>query len=74
LRNNASTNSSSSATLPGLGGLPNADSFKDLMDFSLLPPFDKISKYFSFSVYSASANSDGFTFKMFAPVPPGMRK
>jgi hypothetical protein len=74
LRNNASTNSSSSATLPGLGGLPNADSFKDLMDFSLLPPFDKISKYFSFSVYSASANSDGLTFKMFAPVPPGLRK
>jgi hypothetical protein len=75
LRNNASTNSSSSTMmLPGLGGLPNAGSFKDLMDFSLLPPFDKISKYFSFSVYSASANTDGLTFKMFAPTPAGLRK
>jgi hypothetical protein len=74
LRNNVSTNSSSSATFPGLGGLPNAGTFKDLMDFSLLPPFDKISKYFSFSVYTASANMDGLTFKMFAPAPPGLRK
>jgi hypothetical protein len=74
LRTNGSTNSTGSAMLPGLGGLPNAGSFKDLMDFSLLPPFDKISKYFGFSVYTASANMDGLTFKMFAPVPPGLRK
>jgi hypothetical protein len=74
LRNNAGTNSTSSATLPGLGGLPNAGTFRDLMDFSLLPPFDKISKYFGFSVYTASANMDGLSFKMFAPVPPGLRK
>jgi hypothetical protein len=74
LRNNAATNSGSSAMLPGLGALPNAESFKDLMDFSLLPPFDKISKYFSFSVYAASANMDGLTFKMFAPVSPELRK
>jgi hypothetical protein len=71
---NTGTNSSSSTMLPGLGGLPSAGTFKDLMDFSLLPPFDKISKYFGFSVYTASANSDGLTFKMFAPVPAGLRK
>ena len=74
LRNNPSTNSSSPNMLSSLGGLPSADSFKDMMDFSLLPPFDKISKYFGFSVYTASANADGLTFKMFAPVPPGLRK
>jgi hypothetical protein len=74
LRTNTDTNSTGSAMLPGLGGLPSAGSFRDLMDFSLLPPFDKISKYFGFSVYTASANMDGLTFKMFAPVPPGLRK
>jgi hypothetical protein len=75
LRKNSSANPGSSGMLPGLGGLSNAGGpFKDLMDFSLLPPFDKISKYFSFSVYTASANMDGLTFKMFVPVPPGLRK
>ena len=48
-------------------------SIKDLMDFSLLPPFERISKYFYFSVYGASATSEGLTFKMFAPVPPALK-
>ena len=48
--------------------------FKDWLDFSLLPPFDKISKYFYFSVYSAGANADGLTFNWFAPTPPGLKK
>jgi len=43
-------------------------------DFSLLPSFDQISKYFYFEVYTASANADGVTFKWFAPTPPGLRK
>jgi hypothetical protein len=74
LRTNAATNSGSPTLLPGLGVLPTAGTFKDMMDFSLLPPFDQISNYFSFSVYSASADVDGLTFKMFAPTPPGLRK
>jgi hypothetical protein len=73
-RNNSATNSGGTSMLPGFGSLPNADSFKDWLDFSLLPPFDKVSKYFSFDVYNASANADGLTFKMFAPVPAGLRK
>jgi hypothetical protein len=73
LRNNPTTNSAGSALLPGLGVLPSAGTFKDWMDFSLLPPFDKISKYFGFSVYTVSANPDGLVFKMYAPVPPGVR-
>ena len=72
LRNN-STNASSSM-VPGLGALQNAGSLKDWMDFSLLPPFDKVSKYFGFNVYAASSSSDGILFKMFAPVPAGLRK
>jgi hypothetical protein len=43
------------------------------IDFSLLPPFDAVSKYFYFSVYGWSATDDGFTFKWFAPVPPALR-
>jgi hypothetical protein len=72
LRN--STNGPSSSILPGLGALPNAGNLKDWMDFSLLPSFDKVSKYFGFTVYAASASPDGLTFKMFAPVPAGLRK
>jgi hypothetical protein len=48
--------------------------FKDWMDFSLLPPFDKVARYFYFSVYATSANADGLTFKWFAPTPPGLKK
>jgi len=77
LRNNASTNGgfgSASPGIPGIAALPNTDSIRSWMDFSLLPPFDKISKYFSFSVYSISADSDGIKFKMYAPVPGALRK
>jgi len=46
---------------------------KGLMDFSLLPPFDSIAKYFSFSVYGGSATADGLTLKLFSPAPPGIK-
>jgi len=46
---------------------------KDWLDFSLLPPYEKISKYFYFTVYSGSASADGLTFRLFAPVPPGLK-
>src|SRR6185437_2133089 len=77
LRNNASTNSGSfggSATLPGFGSVPNAENMRSWMDFSLLPPFDKVSKYFGFSVYTISSTPEGISFKMYAPVPGGLRK
>jgi hypothetical protein len=48
----------------------NSASIKDWVDTSLLPDFDQISKYFSFSVYSGSATPDGLFFKAFAPMPP----
>lgn len=40
---------------------------KDWIDTSLLPDFDQISKYFSFSVYSGSATPDGLSFKVYEP-------
>ena len=43
------------------------------MDFSLLPPFDAVSKYFYFSVYAGSFSAEGFTLKIFTPTPPRLR-
>src|SRR5262249_51576091 len=74
LRNNSTTNSGSASVMPGFTAFPNTGNFKDWMDFSLLPPFDKISKYFGINVYAAGANVDGLTFKMYAPTPAGLKK
>jgi hypothetical protein len=56
--------------IPRLGG----KGLKDWLDFSLLPPFDQISKYFYFTVYSGSANAEGLSYKMFSPTPPQLKK
>jgi hypothetical protein len=59
------------------GALPFASPgkiFGDWVDFSLLPEYDKVSKYFSFSVAGGSVTADGLSFKMFAPRPPQMEK
>ena len=69
-----SANGSATMALLGLGSLPNASALKDVMDFSLLPPFEKISKYFGFSVSAFSSSPDGLVYKMYTPVPPGLRK
>jgi len=47
---------------------------KDWLDFSLLPSFDKIAKYFYFTVYSGSVNADGLSYKIFSPTPPQLKK
>ena len=47
---------------------------KDWLDVSLLPAFDKVSKYFYFSVYGASTTPEAINFKAFAPVPPQLKK
>jgi len=46
----------------------------DWLDFSLLPDYDQVAKYFFFTVYSGSANMDGLTFKFFTPCPPQLRQ
>jgi hypothetical protein len=43
------------------------------LDFSLLPAFGSIAKYFNFSVYGASASTDGLSLKLFVPTPPGVK-
>jgi hypothetical protein len=43
---------------------------RDWVDFSLLPDYDMVSKYFYFSVFAGSTTADGISFKAFAPRPP----
>jgi hypothetical protein len=58
----------------GALGIASPDkNIKEWMDFSLLPPYEKIAKYFYFTVYSGGSTVDGLTFNMFAPVPPALR-
>ena len=44
--------------------------FRDWADFSLLPDYDSVSKYFYLSVMGGNANADGLTLKAFTPRPP----
>ncbi len=60
--------SDSPAGLGSMAALPK--SVRDWMDFSLLPDYDQVSKYFFFSVFNGSATTDGLSFKAFAPRPP----
>ena len=77
LRKSASAPAGGGTTdfLRGAMGIPDVGGWvKDWFDFSLLPPFEKIEKYFSFTVYSGGANAEGLTLKMFSPVPPQLKK
>jgi len=42
---------------------------KDWIDVSLLPPFEKIEKYFNFVVYSAKVEPNGFLIQSYSPLP-----
>jgi len=48
--------------------------FRDWLDYSLLPDYDKVSKYFGFGVQAVSANVDGLTFRMYSPTPTPLKK
>ncbi|MFZ0826910.1 MAG: hypothetical protein WAO02_05765 [Verrucomicrobiia bacterium] len=66
-------NSSSADGAGAFGALPFAAPgkiFGDWMDFTLLPDYDKVSKYFYFSVTGGNVNADDLSFKVFAPRPP----
>jgi hypothetical protein len=62
-----------SPMLLGKPGPDDAKKLKDWADFSLLPPYDMISKYFYFSVYAGSFSPDGFSLTFFTPTPPQLR-
>ena len=44
--------------------------FREWMDFTLLPDFDQVAKYFYISVYGGNANDNGINVKVFTPRPP----
>ena len=48
-------------------------SMKEGLDLSLLPPFEKISKYFYFTLYSLGSSDDGLSWKLFVPTPPTLK-
>ncbi len=60
--------------LPPAAGGDQVDSLRQWADFSLLPSFDTVSKYFYFSVYTGSFSPDGFALKIFMPTPPQLRQ
>ncbi len=69
-----STNGIGPSVFPGLPGITGPEtSLRDWMDFSLLPPFDTVARYFYFSIYAGSANVDGLALKIFSPTPPALR-
>jgi hypothetical protein len=53
---------------PAVPYLPQA--VADWFDFSLLPDYTPVSKYFYFSIFTGTTEPDGITFKSFAPRPP----
>lgn len=55
-------------------GLPNWQKFfKEWFDVSLLPEFDRIAKYFHYSVSAGNSTDEGLDLKIFTPVPPQLR-
>ena len=58
--------------LPDLIAEPLADEMNlgGMLEAPLLPPFERIAKYFHYSVYGLSASATGVTLKCFSPSPP----
>jgi hypothetical protein len=46
--------------------------FREWADFTLLPDYAAVQKYFYLSVYGGRADADGLTMKIFGPRPPGL--
>jgi hypothetical protein len=46
----------------------------DWFDPSLLPSFDRVSRYFGFNVSAINVSPNAISFKMFTPTPPSLRK
>ncbi len=47
---------------------------KNWLDFSLLPPFERVAKYFGISVFAGSQTRDGYLMKVFTPMPTMARQ
>ncbi len=56
------------ATEPTLQRFP--AEFRDWADFTLLPEYDKVAKYFHLSVFANGTDANGLTLRVFTPRPP----
>jgi len=64
-------NNQSPAGMSGIGPMPFLPQvLRDSVDFSLLPDYDAVSKYFYFTVYAGSTTVNGISIEAFAPRPP----
>jgi len=70
LKNDPNSLSGDNPMLTGLWG----GSLGDWLEFSLLPDYDQVAKYFYFTVYSGSTTTDGLAFRFFSPRPPQLRQ
>jgi hypothetical protein len=61
------------ALTPAGEDLEKSGGLRAWVDFTLLPPFAQISKYFHYSVYGLDWETEGFSYRMFSPTPPGLR-
>jgi hypothetical protein len=53
---------------------PPEKQLKEWLDFSLLPPFDQVAKYFGFNVSAGRTTVNGLTFRYFQPTPAAARQ
>ena len=71
----ANTNSASASVIDSMIPFASPEKkLKDWLDFSLLPEYEKVSKYFGFSVWSSSSSVNGITFKYYSPTPAQLKK
>jgi len=62
------------STVLGIGAGGENKGYTEWFDFSLLPPYDRVSKYFHFDVSAINVSPNAITFRMFTPTPPQLRK
>jgi hypothetical protein len=74
LRNNPDLISQALALSPLAPQTGDADkALKEWLDFSLLPPFEKIAKYFHLTVFAGRLTPAGYLLGTFSPRPPQMK-
>lgn len=58
--------------MPGIE-LWDADERREWVDFSLLPPFEQVSKYFGFTIMAAEGTDRAIEFRGYTPTPQSLR-
>jgi len=65
------TNSTPPVSWSALLGLPIPEqSYRVWMDYSLLPPFEAVARYLTFTVKAGEATADGWSWRSFTPAAP----